>query len=93
MKNSLSDKFKNKFADVFELPKDVVLDEPRIFMLGNFELNLENHCGIIEYGRELIRIRIYQGQLVILGEELIIKKLTKETVEINGQITNVEFKY
>lgn len=87
------EELKNKFAELFEMPKDTVLDAPRISMVGNMELVLENHRGIIEYTEEKIRIRINNGQVVISGAELIIEDLTKQTVNIKGQIIDISFKF
>jgi sporulation protein YqfC len=83
---------KEKIANLFELPKDVVLDLPRISIIGNLELNIENHRGIIEYEQEIIRIRIQDGQVIISGKELIIESLTKSEVGIKGYIKDVTFK-
>ncbi|SJZ96344.1 sporulation protein YqfC [Selenihalanaerobacter shriftii] len=91
--DSIKEKFKNKFADFFELPKDVVLDVPRIALVGNLELNLENHRGVIEYDQEKVRIRIHKGQVIILGKELIIEELSKEEARITGYIKDINFKY
>jgi len=90
---SLKEKLKNKFANLFELPKDVVLDLPHISMVGNIEFHLENHKGIIEYEENLIRIRIHKGQVLISGKELMIEELTKVEVKIKGHIQDVIFKY
>ncbi|ADL12157.1 sporulation protein YqfC [Acetohalobium arabaticum] len=87
------EELKNKFAELFEMPKDTVLDAPRISMVGNMELTLENHRGIIEYTEDQVRIRINSGQVVISGAELIIADLTKQTVNIKGQIIDISFKF
>ncbi|MBM7623155.1 sporulation protein YqfC [Sporohalobacter salinus] len=89
----ITEKIKNKFADFFEMPKDIVLDAPQISMIGNMDLVLKNHRGIIEYTQEKIRVRINKGQVVICGEELIIANLTKEMVSVKGQIVDVSFKF
>lgn len=89
----ITDRFKKKFAELFEMPKDVALDAPRISMIGNMELILENHRGIIEYNQEQLRVRINKGQLVISGTELVIADLTAEMIKIEGQIIDIGFKF
>lgn len=84
---------KEKFANLFDLPKDVVMDLPRIFTIGNLELKLENHRGIIVYEKELVKVRIYDGQVIISGQELMIERLTKEEIRIKGQIKDITFNY
>ncbi|MGM0471622.1 MAG: sporulation protein YqfC [Bacillota bacterium] len=91
--SKLGDRLKNKFAEFFEMPKDVVLDMPRISLIGNLELRLENHRGVIEYQQSKIRIRIYKGQVVIVGEGLVIELLTKQSIKVAGEIVDLTFKF
>ena len=50
--------FKNKMAELSELPKDVALGMPVLTVLGQMELSLENYRGIIEYTDTLVRIPV-----------------------------------
>lgn len=38
---------RSELADFFELPKDILLDLPRLTLLGNLRLVIENHRGLI----------------------------------------------
>ena len=44
-----SHSFRNKIAELSELPKDVALGMPVLTVTGQMELCLENYRGIIEY--------------------------------------------
>ena len=43
-------------AQVFDLPGDLVAGLPRMELVGDRELRMENHKGILAYGTEEIHI-------------------------------------
>jgi len=57
------DLIKKGIADLLELPRDIVLDLPKITLLGNLQLYIENHKGIIEYSTSLVRVNTKQVYL------------------------------
>ncbi len=78
-------------ADLLEIPKDLVLDIPKITMIGRGELYLENHRGIIEYSKQRLRINLSRGFLEILGDHLEIKALLPDEIKIAGDISTCRF--
>lgn len=78
-------------TDFFEIPKDLVLDLPKITIIGREELYLENHRGIIEYSPHRIRINLIRGFLEIEGKDLVIKALLAEEMSIKGEVYMVRF--
>lgn len=90
-KNKKIFKAKNLFSEFFELPKDIVLDLPRISIIGNLQFYVENHRGIIEYNDQVIRIGIRNGELVIKGSGLGIKNIYPHEILIEGTIENIDF--
>jgi sporulation protein YqfC len=78
-------------ADLLEIPKDLVLDIPKITMIGRGELYLENHRGIIEYSNQRLRINLSRGFLEILGDHLEIKALLPDEIKIAGDISTCRF--
>ena len=86
-----TDKLKKNIADALELPQDIVLDLPKITMVGNLQLYVENHKGIIEYTSNQIRIYTKIGILRILGKDLLLKNIVLEEIVIVGEINQVEF--
>ena len=52
-----------KTAEVFDLPGDVVAGLPRVELLGDHQLRMENHKGILAYGTE--EIHISGGKLIV----------------------------
>lgn len=79
-------------ADFLEIPRDLVLDIPKLTLIGRNELYLENHRGIIEYSLERMRINLSRGFLEIEGQELEIKALLPEEVNISGDIHTIKYR-
>ncbi|TCO80043.1 sporulation protein YqfC [Marinisporobacter balticus] len=82
---------KESVSELLELPKDIILDLPRITLLGNIQLYIENHKGIIEYSELRIRINTKSGVIRIVGKDLSIKTIMTEEIIVCGSIENIEF--
>lgn len=84
-------KVKRKFSDFLEIPGDVVLDMPRITLVGNIQLLVENHRGIIEYTPEGVRISVGEGELAVTGENLALRNIIPDELCIEGVIRTLSF--
>jgi len=82
---------KENVSEFLELPKDIVMDLPRITLIGNLQLFVENHKGIVEYSDSRIRINTKSGTLKVTGKNFFIKTIVTEEVIIYGDIESVEF--
>lgn len=89
MKDRMDD-IKYSVSEALELPKDVMLDLPRIIMLGNIQLNVSNHRGIIEYTQEALRINSNAGVIKIMGKDMELKTILSEEIIVVGTIEKVE---
>ncbi len=78
-------------AEKMSLPKDVVMDLPRISICGDKEIFIENHKGIMEYRDECIRIKMNDGLINICGTQLRIIILETDRMVINGDLESVEY--
>ena len=77
-------------SEALELPIDIMMDLPRLTLIGNMEIALLNHKGIIEYTKKIIRINTKSGVFKIMGENLEIKTILSEEIIITGEIQNIE---
>ena len=89
MKNKM-DNFKYNVSEALELPKDVVLDLPKIIMTGNIGLTISNHKGIIEYTQEILRINSSIGIIKIWGADMELKTILSEEIIVVGTIEKLE---
>ncbi|QZY56550.1 sporulation protein YqfC [Crassaminicella profunda] len=88
---SKTKEIRESVSELLELPKDIMLDLPRITLLGKLQLYIENHKGIIEYSDTRIRVNTKSGVIRITGRELSIKTIVTEEIIICGQVENIEF--
>jgi sporulation protein YqfC len=77
-------------AKVLDLPQDVVQDLPRITMIGNVQLYIENHRGVLHFSSDLLRLELTKGKLEVSGKELVIRAILPEEVFIEGIIDGIK---
>lgn len=87
------DQIKSNVSDIFELPKDIVMDLPKITIVGNMQVIITNHKGLIEYTKNIIRVNTNCGVLKIIGADMCIKTIITEEIIIIGNIEGIEFLY
>lgn len=78
-------------ADSFGLPKDVIMNMPKLSIGGNREIYIENYKGILEYTDEEIRLSTTIGVVHILGKDLKISRIRLTDIFISGYFRLVEY--
>lgn len=78
-------------VEKFELPKDVVLDEPKIIIIGRNEITIENHKGIIAFKDNLIKVNTKEGPINIHGKNFEILYIATSTITVSGYFDSVEY--
>lgn len=78
-------------SGLFEIPKDVMLDLSKIVLVGDLQVFIENHRGILEYSLELVRINLKDYEVVVKGENLQLKNVGLEEICVEGKIKVVLF--
>ncbi len=71
------------------LPADVMMDLPRITMIGQFHIYIENHRGVLRFTNQELRLLLEQGQLLIKGNNFVIKTILPEELLLEGLIEQV----
>lgn len=84
-------KIREKVAEMTDLPKDVIMDLPKIVIIGNREMQIDNYKGLLEYSQEVIRVATNNKHIIITGADLGINRMESETLFIGGRITSIEF--
>ena len=79
-----------KTAEGFDLPGDVVAGLPRVELLGDRELYLENYKGILSYGKEELHVDGGAWVLRISGRDLEIKAMRERELRIFGWVSKLE---
>lgn len=91
MKEERLNRMKANISDALEIPKDILLDLPKITFTGNLQVNIENHKGIIEYSNDNVRIKMKDGVIKVSGIDLAIKTIISEEIIISGKIASIDF--
>ena len=74
-----------------DLPADALAGAPRVEIIGDGELRMGPHRGILAYGSEEIHISGGSLVVVVRGGGLELKAMTPEELLVTGTITAVEF--
>lgn len=79
------------FANALEIPEDTLLNLPKITMIGNTKVLIENHMGVIEYTPQKLRIGVSFGEVVIIGREFFLKNILSDELSLKGRIESIVF--
>ncbi len=79
-----------KTAQALDLPADALAGLPRIELVGDRELRMENHRGILAYGDTEIHVSGGAFIVKITGSELKLRAMTGLELLVTGHITGVE---
>jgi sporulation protein YqfC len=88
-KNKVS--LKERFTELLDLPKEIVLNIPKITIVGNGDMIIENYKSLIEYESMRIRLNTGIGVIKITGSRLLIREITSEDIILCGEIQAFEF--
>ena len=77
-------------SQALELPGDALGGMPRIELLGDRELRMEAHKGILAYGGEEIHISGGKLILKVRGRNLELKSMNASELLITGDILGVD---
>ncbi|MGG3562195.1 sporulation protein YqfC [Neobacillus rhizosphaerae] len=80
---------RNWMANKMDLPQDVMMDLPRITMIGQIHIYIENHRGLLAFSDKELRLLLKQGQLLIKGKSFVIKTILTEEILLQGKIDQV----
>ena len=73
------------------LPSDVILELPRITIIGQIHVYVENHQGLIMYSDTELKLKTHKGFIQILGSEFVLKMMYPEEILLEGKISEVKF--
>ena len=90
-KNERPQRMLTRIAELFDLPADVVAGLCHVELLGDRQLFLEGHGGILSYGTEQIDINAGALILRVRGSGLTLRSMTDSELRIFGRIDGVEF--
>ena len=79
-----------KTAELFDLPADALAGLPKVELVGDRELRIDYHRGILAYGTEEIHVSGGVFIVKIAGEGLELRAMTGLELLITGKIRQIE---
>ena len=73
-------------ADLYDEP---IPNMPLVEIAGDRRVLIEHHCGVTQYGRCRISVRVKFGTIVINGAQLELSRMTGQQLIISGRIDSV----
>ena len=82
-------KLRQEISEFLELPLDVSMDLPKVTIVGDLGVLIENHRGLIAYAPDRTVVGVGNGQISISGKSLEIEELSREDMIVKGSILSV----
>lgn len=79
-----------KTVQALDLPADALAGLPRVELVGDREVRMENHRGILAYGEQEIHVSGGPFVIKIMGEALELRAMTGLELLITGHITAIQ---
>ncbi|MFB4211866.1 sporulation protein YqfC [Shouchella sp. JSM 1781072] len=89
--NRLTNRIKKWVTEQMQLPADVMMDLPRITMIGQLHIYIENHRGVLQFSTTELRLLLKEGQLLVTGDQFVLKTILPEELLLEGRIDKVTF--
>ncbi len=84
-------KLQANLGSALDIPQDVLQDIPKITLVGNLEVWIENHTGLIEYTAEKVRVNTSLGLLTVSGSDFILVQLLPTEIKLEGKLQQIRF--
>ncbi len=78
-----------KLAQKLNIPEDISEGLPIVTITGKSEVYVENYKGMIEYGKNCIRIQTKGCRITFTGKNLEIVYYTNVDMKITGELESV----
>ena len=82
--------FLERTAQLFDLPADALAGLPRVELVGDREVRMENHKGILAYSDQEIHVSGGAFVIRIRGSGLELRSMTGEALLVTGFIAAIE---
>ncbi len=83
---------KRDLWDRLDLPGESLPGQVLVEISGENRVLIEHHCGVREYSRERIGVKVKYGMLQVCGSCLELRCMTREQLVISGKIDCIVLK-
>ncbi len=83
--------WQERVANFLDIPRDLLMDLPKVVLVGDVQVFIENHRGILVYTPEQVRVNTALGKLEITGSDLSLKNILPDEIMVEGRIKSICF--
>lgn len=84
-------RIRSLLIEQFSLPSDVILEMPRITIIGHIHFYIENHQGLEVYSNNELKLKVTNGYVQIKGDAFVLKMMLPKEIMLEGTIHEVKF--
>ncbi|GIO23097.1 sporulation protein YqfC [Oceanobacillus sp. J11TS1] len=84
-------RIRSLLMEQFSLPSDVIMEMPRITIIGDLHFYIENHQGLALYTNEELKLKVTNGFVSIKGHSFVLKMMLPKEIMLEGTISEVLF--
>ncbi|MCY0898766.1 MAG: sporulation protein YqfC [Firmicutes bacterium] len=81
-----------RLTELLEIPPEVLVNVPRVEVVGHLQFRVENHRGLEQYDGHRVVLKIPDGRLIVTGQDLVIGWIDRNEVLVTGQVRSLVFK-
>lgn len=82
---------KKFLMDKLEMPREIVLNLPKITVYGNNEISIENHRGIILFEKDNVKLNSTIGIIQLHGVNFEILYMGGSTLVLSGRFKGIVY--
>lgn len=82
---------KENITESLNLPKDIVFDIPKITIMGDGEVTIENHKGIVSFEDTKVKVNSRLGLIIVEGHKFKISFIGGTTLTITGKVKEIKY--
>lgn len=82
----------NRLTEALEIPPEVLVNVPRVEVVGHLQIRVENHQGVEFYQPYRVVLRTSEGKLVVNGQDLLIGWIDSHELLVTGHVRSVVFR-
>lgn len=84
-------KTKEAIAEKFDIPRDIVFNLPKITIISDNEISIENHKGVVLFEDKEVKINSNVGLISISGRDFEILFMGGSTLTLSGKFKSVVY--
>ncbi len=85
-------RWQQRAANFLDIPRDLMMDLPKVVLIGDLQVFIENHRGILVYTSEQVKVNTVLGELEITGSDLALRNILPDEIMVEGKIKSIAFR-